>query len=84
MQVMKSCSVLEEAIVHSYEEHSQAIEEKLQENFAALERISKPSIIWIVQYLPLISSISLIKGLKYLSKQNAGPIIFDPIQYLLA
>jgi hypothetical protein len=41
MQVMKSCSVLEEAIVHSYEEHSQAIEEKLQENFAVLERISK-------------------------------------------
>ncbi|XP_020915190.1 uncharacterized protein LOC110252691 [Exaiptasia diaphana] len=39
MQVSKTCGAIEEAIVKSYEDKSHVIESKLQEIFAALERI---------------------------------------------
>lgn len=41
MQVSKTCGAIEESIVKSYEDQSHVIEEKLQEIFAAIERISK-------------------------------------------
>jgi len=40
-QINTSCSVLEESIVQTYEKHSKTIQDKLQELFAVLERISK-------------------------------------------
>lgn len=40
-QINTSCNVLEESIVQTYEKHSKIIQDKLQELFAALERISK-------------------------------------------
>lgn len=40
-QINASCGVLEENIVQTYERHSKAIQDKLQELFAVLERISK-------------------------------------------
>jgi len=39
-QINTSCSVLEESIVQTYEKHSKTIQDKLQELFAVLERIS--------------------------------------------
>ena len=39
-QVNTSCTVLEEDIVQTYEKHSKIIQDKLQELFAVLERIS--------------------------------------------
>lgn len=40
-QINASCDVLEENIVQTYERHSKTIQDKLQELFAVLERISK-------------------------------------------
>lgn len=40
-QINASCGVLEENIVQTYERHSKTIQDKLQELFAVLERISK-------------------------------------------
>ncbi|CAH3022726.1 unnamed protein product, partial [Porites evermanni] len=40
-QINTSCNVLEESIVKTYEKHSKIIQDKLQELFAVLERISK-------------------------------------------
>lgn len=40
-QINTSCNVLEESIVQTYEKHSKIIQDKLQELFAVLERISK-------------------------------------------
>nr|ANZ54965.1 synaptonemal complex central element protein 2 [Fimbriaphyllia ancora] len=40
-QINASCNVLEESIVQTYERHSKTIQDKLQELFAVLERISK-------------------------------------------
>lgn len=51
-QINTSCSVLEENIVQTYEKHSKTIQDKLQELFAVLERIS----------MPLISNTLLMKG----------------------
>lgn len=39
-QINTSCSVLEESIVQTYEKHSKTIQDKLQELFTVLERIS--------------------------------------------
>jgi len=39
-QINTSCNVLEESIVQTYEKHSKIIQDKLQELFAVLERIS--------------------------------------------
>ena len=44
-QINTSCSVLEESIVQTYEKHSKNIQDKLQELFAVLERISMPLIL---------------------------------------
>ena len=44
-QINTSCSVLEESIVQTYEKHSKTIQDKLQELFAVLERISMPLIL---------------------------------------
>lgn len=40
-EITTSCNILEESIVQTYEKHSKNIQDKLQELFAVLERISK-------------------------------------------
>ncbi|XP_032228394.1 uncharacterized protein LOC5504230 [Nematostella vectensis] len=41
MQLSKSCTALEEALVQSYEQNNQTIQSKLQEFFAVIERIGQ-------------------------------------------
>lgn len=40
-EINTSCNILEESIVQTYEKHSKTIQDKLQELFAVVERISK-------------------------------------------
>lgn len=40
-EINTTCNILEESIVQTYEKHSKTIQDKLQELFAVLERISK-------------------------------------------
>ena len=59
-QINASCNVLEESIVQTYERHSKTIQDKLQELFAVLERISMASLYFGVEIIDWYVNMSLV------------------------